>query len=180
MKTIIKILLLTLFILFNVEANVLSSQKRLNSFNNFIETIKSKGELEKVVLVNKYFNNYTYASDKSTYKKIDYWATRDEFISKGKGDCEDFAIAKYFTLLDLGIPSSKIKLTIAKYKGQLHCVLAYSYNNKIFFLDNNTNNVSSKRNDLKILHTVKNDFKSATSLSEEIAIYKWKNVLRRI
>lgn len=37
-------------------------------------------------------------------RQTNNWKTPKEFLIDGEGVCEDFAIAKYFTLLELGIP----------------------------------------------------------------------------
>lgn len=177
MKQIVKIFLLLATLIISLYAD--ASQVRLKSFTNFLESISSKSEISKVVLVNKYFNNYKYIADKTNYKKTDYWASRNEFIKRGKGDCEDFAIAKYFTLLDLGVPSHKLALTMTKLNNQFHIVLIYKNNQNIYYLDNAVKRIKSKRNDLTVLFTVKNNLTEKFPLSERIASYKWKTVLQK-
>jgi len=50
-----------------------------------------------------------------------------EFLATGAGDCEDFAIAKYFTLLELGVDESKMRITYVKSlrRNQPHMVLTF-------------------------------------------------------
>lgn len=58
---------------------------------------------------------------------VDYWSTPYEFSKKGKGDCEDFAISKYYTLKYLGVDVSKIHLTygwVYNFKAA-HMILTY-------------------------------------------------------
>lgn len=84
-------------------------------------------EMGKMEAVNDFFNQTPYASDKTTWGISDYWATRLEVIGKDKADCEDYVIAKYFTLKELGVPTSKLYMTYAKsirYKSA-HLVLTY-------------------------------------------------------
>ncbi|MFY9141883.1 transglutaminase-like cysteine peptidase [Sulfuricurvum sp.] len=84
-------------------------------------------EMGKMEAVNDFFNQTPYASDKTTWGISDYWATRLEVIGKDKADCEDYVIAKYFTLKELGVPTSKLYMTYAKsirYK-TAHLVLTY-------------------------------------------------------
>lgn len=60
--------------------------------------------------------------------KKDYWASRLEFLGKGQGDCEDFAVAKYLTMMQLGIPEKKLFLTYVKaigYPEAAHLVVTY-------------------------------------------------------
>ncbi|MGK2942508.1 MAG: transglutaminase-like cysteine peptidase, partial [Immundisolibacter sp.] len=55
------------------------------------------------------------------------WATPVEFLAKGAGDCEDFAIAKYFSLVEMGVSSARLQITYVKAHklNQAHMVLAY-------------------------------------------------------
>ncbi len=88
---------------------------------------KDLSEMEKLEKVNDFFNQTPYASDRTTWGVSDYWATRLEFIGKDRADCEDYVIAKYFTLKELGVPPSKLFMTYAKslrYKTS-HLVLTY-------------------------------------------------------
>lgn len=70
----------------------------------------------------------------------DYWATPLEVLSKGAGDCEDYSIAKYFTLKELGVPEKKMRITYVKALklNQAHMVLTYfvSPRSVPFVLDN--------------------------------------------
>ena len=91
---------------------------------NEARDLDDMGKMEKV---NDFFNQTPYASDKTTWGISDYWATRYEFIGKDRADCEDYVIAKYFTLKELGVPTSKLYMTYAKsirYK-TAHLVLTY-------------------------------------------------------
>ena len=67
------------------------------------------------------------AQDISTQSTIDYWATPKEFLLQGHGDCEDYVITKYFTLLEVGIPKEKLYFAIVDIKGQKdsHMILLY-------------------------------------------------------
>lgn len=51
----------------------------------------------------------------------------DGILGKGAGDCEDYVIAKYFTLKQLGIPTDKLYFTYVKALkyNQAHMVLSY-------------------------------------------------------
>ena len=91
---------------------------------NEARDLDDMGKMEKV---NDFFNQTPYTQDKVTWGVSDYWATRLEFIGKDKADCEDYVIAKYFTLKELGVPTSKLFMTYAKsirYKSA-HMVLTY-------------------------------------------------------
>lgn len=62
----------------------------------------------KLVEINNYYNNFTYVSDEILFNKKDYWQTPLEFESNKCGDCEDFAIAKFFKLQENDIDSNLV------------------------------------------------------------------------
>lgn len=89
---------------------------------------------EKLDEVNKFFNrSILFEDDQTVWGKSDYWATPLEVLWKGAGDCEDFAIAKYFSLKAIGIAPAKLRLTYVKVRiggphsnlFQAHMVLVY-------------------------------------------------------
>ena len=82
------------------------------------------GEYRTMKQINDYVNAYPYKKDYTLYGVPDYWATPEEFFLHG-GDCEDFAIAKYYLLAKSGKRLSDMHLLTAfdNYKGQYHAVL---------------------------------------------------------
>ena len=86
-----------------------------------------------------------FINDQALWEKKDYWATPIETLSIGGGDCEDYAIAKYFTLKQLGVDESKLRLTYVKAieLNQAHMVLTYFENKRAvpLVLDNLINNI---------------------------------------
>lgn len=78
--------------------------------------------------VNQFFNaRMQFRDDIAIWGQQDYWATPIEFLRKGAGDCEDYALAKYFTLRELGVPASQLRITYVKalQLNQAHMVLAW-------------------------------------------------------
>ncbi len=78
--------------------------------------------------VNRFFNRVDYANDRDLWRVDDYWATPAETVAVNGADCEDYAIAKYFTLKELGVPVSKLRLVYARSwlaADEAHMVLAY-------------------------------------------------------
>ena len=69
--------------------------------------------LEQVKAVNVLINRWPYRTDMDVWGVMDYWETPVEFFQKS-GDCEDFAIAKYFALRDLGFPASQMRIVVLK------------------------------------------------------------------
>lgn len=115
--------------------------KRLHAWETLVNDNQQKPDLVKLRLVNDFFNkNIPYKADEDAWKKRDYWATPLEFIVNFAGDCEDFAIAKYYSLKKMGIPISKMRLTYARATdiNQAHMVLTYyeKSSEEPFILDN--------------------------------------------
>lgn len=107
-----------------------AARKRLEDWQTLLASGRGLPELEKLTLVNDFFNRIIWISDPEHWKKADYWATPLEMLATNGGDCEDFAIAKYFTLLAIGVPDEKLKITYVKTHdpnpiNQSHMVLAY-------------------------------------------------------
>lgn len=106
------------------------ARKRLIAWMELIANNQQKSEQEKLVLVNDFFNQLLFVSDQDHWGKNDYWATPLEMLGSGGGDCEDYSISKYFTLLALGVPVDKLKITYVKARNwnpvsQAHMVLTY-------------------------------------------------------
>jgi predicted transglutaminase-like cysteine proteinase len=105
--------------------------KRVEIWDSVIENAKSKDILHKLKDVNDFWNKLRYKRDIVHWKKNDYWATPFEFLGTGAGDCEDYAIAKYYSLKKLGVPDSKLRITYVKLKRsrtkyeEAHMVLTY-------------------------------------------------------
>ncbi len=107
--------------------------------------------------VNGYFNRrIVFAEDMEVWGVADYWASPLEALDKGRGDCEDYAIAKYFSLLAMGMPAARLRLVYVRAQiggdSQAHMVLAYyaQPNAEPLILDNLINDIkpASRRLDL--------------------------------
>lgn len=80
--------------------------------------------------VNGFFNERVdWREDAIVWGKLDYWASPLETLAKGAGDCEDLAMAKYFSLLALGLPEAQLRLVYVRAqldgRPQAHMVLAW-------------------------------------------------------
>ena len=103
--------------------------QRLHAWEQLINDNQNEPELVKLLLVNNFFNKtIPYKADEDAWNKRDYWATPLEFIVNYAGDCEDFAIAKYYSLKKLGVPVNKMRLTYARAIdiNQAHMVMTLS------------------------------------------------------
>jgi len=149
-----------------------SAKKRFMTINTKLLTnLKKSSDTKKLNVVNTWVNYTKYKDDLSLYGVHDYWATLYEFIGKNAGDCEDYTIAKYYILKDLGVDPKRMKFTYVVYKDRRgkkisHMVLSYfkvarpKTKNDILILDNNNRLVlpASKRRDIvKIVKMINGD-----------------------
>jgi predicted transglutaminase-like cysteine proteinase len=136
---------------------------RLASWLNLLDNSADDGERDQLERVNHFINrSISFVSDQQAWGVDDYWATPAQTLSLGKGDCEDFAIAKYFSLVRIGVPSEKLRLTFVKAlkQNQAHMVLAYypSANAQPLILDNLDPRIrpASERQDLLPVYSFNN------------------------
>ena len=103
------------------------AKQRLLEWQDVVQQNQHLSEQEKLELVNDFFNRVRFINDIDHWHQEDYWATPVEFLSTNGGDCEDFSIAKYFTLKELGIPMERMRITYVKALdyNQAHMVLTY-------------------------------------------------------
>ena len=103
------------------------ARRRLISWRNLINQNQVSSETAKLELVNDFFNSLEFINDIDHWGKDDYWATPVQMLASNGGDCEDFSIAKYFTLREMGIPADRLRLTYVKALrlNQAHMVLTY-------------------------------------------------------
>lgn len=107
---------------FGVEA-----KNRLLNWQALTNSLSNETELEKVTRINAFFNQTRFISDMKHWGKEDYWATPVEMLITNGGDCEDYSIAKYFSLKSAGVADEKMRITYVKALrlNQAHMVLAY-------------------------------------------------------
>lgn len=140
-----------------------AASSRIKQWQELIQSAKYLNEQEKLIRVNNFFNQYVaYANDIDLWGVADYWATPVEFLSKGAGDCEDYSIAKYFTLKALGVAENKIRITYVRElnKQQAHMVLSY---------------FSTPQDDPIILDNLIPKIKSANKRTDLLPIYSFNN-----
>lgn len=90
-----------------------------------------RDERARVEAMNSFFNQQlAYVEDRDSLGVADHWSSPLESLARGQGDCEDYAIGKYFSLVALGVPMHKLRLVyvrvqIAGMAPTPHMVLAY-------------------------------------------------------
>jgi predicted transglutaminase-like cysteine proteinase len=118
-------------ILHNAEqryGNLGLAKGRIEAWDELINSSLGKTDNELLQTTNRFFNRQLrFVDDSQNWRQNDYWASPIEALVKGAGDCEDYAIAKYFTLRRLGMPSEKLRITYVKALryNQAHMVLTY-------------------------------------------------------
>ncbi len=136
---------------------------RLNRWQKLIKDLRNESEKSKLEKVNNFFNKVRFLDDIKHWKKNDYWATPVEFLVTNGGDCEDFTIAKYYTLKALGVKMSKMSIAYVKALdyNQAHMVLTYysSPRAEPVILDNLIPQIkrASKRKDLLHVYSFNGD-----------------------
>ena len=153
----------------NAKQNIFTPDSRFNKSTTWAE-LKAKAEklppLEQLKLVNTFWNQWPYREDPEVYGKPDYWASPAEF-RKNSGDCEDYSIAKYFTLRELGFPVEDMRIAVVKItiRNIAHAVLVVYLNGDAYVLDNLSNNVLS--------HTRYKTYLPQFSVNEQ---YRWAHI----
>lgn len=133
--------------------------RRLKAWQQLIIQGQQLNEREKLERVNRFFNQVRFLDDIVHWKQEDYWATPVEFLISNGGDCEDFSIAKYYTLRAMGVPEERLSITYVKALelNQAHMVLTYypSPSAMPLVLDNLINQIrpASQRPDLLHVYT---------------------------
>lgn len=132
-----------------------SGDQRIRAWGQLLQAHQGEDETAQLDAVNRFFNQQlSFRSDLQVWGRNDYWASPVESLVQGAGDCEDFAIAKYFSLRRLGVPSEKLRITYVKAlrQNQPHMVLTYYSETGAdpLVLDNLTNDIrrASQRRDL--------------------------------
>lgn len=104
--------------------------KSVETWQNMLNNAAGLDDYEKLTAVNDFWNRKIFQGEDITiWGKTDYWATPLESLAKGAGDCEDFVIAKYFSLINIGMDPNKLRFVYvqADIAGQsvAHMVLGY-------------------------------------------------------
>jgi predicted transglutaminase-like cysteine proteinase len=97
-------------------------------------------------VVNRFWNAWPYRLDSEVWGREDFWASPAEFLSRS-GDCEDYCIAKYFTLRELGVPAGDMRIVVVRetVRGAVHAVLAVYEGRQVHILDNLVEHVRPMR-----------------------------------
>ena len=146
--------------------------------------------------VNRFYNSrIVFADDARVWRIDDHWASPLETLQQGMGDCEDYAIAKYFSLLALGMPASQLRLVYVRLQiggsadaVQPHMVLAYyaSASAEPLILDNLVTEIrpAARRPDLTPVFSFNSEGLWQGNGSQRLGdpverLSRWREVLRK-
>jgi len=171
----------------------LVARQRLETWDSLMRLDPNTPEKEKLQRVNDFFNKTRFISDQIHWKQKDYWATPIEFLSTNGGDCEDFALAKYFTLRELGVSDKKLRLTYVKAirLNQAHMVLSYFKTpaSEPLVLDNLDKEIrlASKRSDLVPVYSfngnglwLAKEREQGRLVGKSSRISRWTDIIQRM
>ncbi len=174
-----------------------AASRRITAWMNLVKDARKLVTREKLEQVNSFFNRLPNVSDIQQWQVNDYWETPFELLIVNGGDCEDFVIAKYFTLRELGIPEERMRIAYVKAFMSdrsivSHMVLTYysCLQCEPLILDNLTDSIqsSSSRKDLVPVYSFQGyDLISSREKKENLVnntaekgIPRWDELLQRI
>jgi predicted transglutaminase-like cysteine proteinase len=167
---------------------------RIRNYEKLEKKIKDFSTIRKLGHINSFYNQILPEQDKQKYGISDYWSTRKEFLIEGRGDCEDYTIAKYFSLLENGFSKDSLFLAVVKVTGYTtsHMVLFYFKSKDAipYVLDNLSFKVLplNKRPSLhvKVIFNENGSFlMNGYKIGKKVKINwgkkdKWKDLLKRV
>jgi len=110
----------------------------------YAKALRGRGELAQVEAVNSYVNrSVRFVDDSRQYGREDFWSAASETLRRGRGDCEDYAIAKLQMLRAAGFADRDLYLVIAKdlVRRSDHALLVVRAGGRLLVLDNGTDRI---------------------------------------
>jgi len=109
------------------------AQQGAQALRETILRVAVQDDIQRIVSINQFFNSrILFRTDEEVWGTYDYWASPLETLARGQGDCEDYAIAKYFSLIASGMSPAKLRMVYVRAMiggpggvQQAHMVLAY-------------------------------------------------------
>lgn len=111
------------------------AQAAVPALQAMLTALAQAPDADRLHQVNGFFNRQlAFRTDAEVWGRDDYWASPLEALSRGAGDCEDYAIAKYLSLVSSGMNVAHLRLVYVRARlgtpgepavGQPHMVLAY-------------------------------------------------------
>lgn len=107
--------------------------------------LANRSEAERIETVNRFVNaRIAFVDDSVQFGRPDVWQSAAESLRRGRGDCEDYAIAKLQLLRAAGFAASDLYLVILKdlVRRSDHAVLAVRSDGRLWILDNGTDRIA--------------------------------------
>jgi predicted transglutaminase-like cysteine proteinase len=120
-------------------ANAESCPSYAAQFLRLIDAVKSKSGRARLDEANRAVNAaIRYVSDYAQYGEADRWSAPLATFATAKGDCEDYAIAKYVALREAGFPEGELRVVLVRDRAvrQDHAVLTAHLDDRWLILDN--------------------------------------------
>jgi predicted transglutaminase-like cysteine proteinase len=168
----------------------------VNQLQPLLVSLTRADDATRLDALNRFFNSrIVFADDLQVWHSEDYWASPLETLQQGRGDCEDYAIAKYFSLIAAGIPAAQLRLVYVRLQiggaggpSQAHMVLAYYARAEAepLILDNLVGEIrpASRRPDLTPVFSFNSEGlwqgNGAQRLGDPVErLSRWREVLRK-
>lgn len=118
----------------------------MHDWQALLNTLRGRARAEQIHQINLEMNRRAYVLDPINWGVADYWASPAQFFQKN-GDCEDYSIAKYMSLRDLGLQPRDMRVVVLNDENLKipHAVLAVRNAGDELILDNQVNRVVSHR-----------------------------------
>jgi predicted transglutaminase-like cysteine proteinase len=125
-------------ILERCRANANDCPSHAAQFLRLINAVRSKSGRAQLEEANRGINAaIRFVADFTQYGEADRWSAPLATFATAKGDCEDYAIAKYVVLRDAGFPGDDLRLILGRDRTvrQDHAVLAARLDGRWWVLD---------------------------------------------
>lgn len=115
----------------------------LRAWRDRLDALGRLAPRAQIARINELVNRQPYVADEANFGELDHYASASEFLQKS-GDCEDYAIFKYFVLRALGFadPDLRVVLVLRGSDHAPHAVLAVYLGSEVYILDNDDNHVA--------------------------------------
>ncbi len=170
-----------------------AGKKRIQGWLYTINDYRRRSDVEKLHIANRFINRLAFVDDIKHWRKKDYWASPMETLASQGGDCEDFAIAKYYTLVKMGLAQQCLTIAYVRVRDypKPHMVLSYHCLDEAdpLVLDNLNPNIvpASQRDDLKWVYSfnqqgvwLSSGASKQKKLSKISRLRMWDNLRRKV
>jgi predicted transglutaminase-like cysteine proteinase len=109
---------------------------------NFATALRGQVERARIEAVNGYVNaRVAFVADSRQYGVADRWSAASDTLARGRGDCEDYALAKMAMLRRAGFADKDLYMVVLKdlVRRADHAVLVVRSEGRFLVLDNGTN-----------------------------------------